>query len=200
MWTAPREIVVDKERQTVQSPKFMLMVVWNPIGFHVPCSESPPEGAQIQCTILYYYTNNILVAISDWRWQTGATRPNKLCVHFDNARPHTTKMSRDYIGLNRMKQAPHPPYSPDLSPSDFFLLGYVKGKLMGYCAETPSELLVRIRVILAEIPRETLKAVFLEWMEQLQKRVQGDCEYIRLAKRTQYIEIDFNREIPLCYT
>jgi hypothetical protein len=41
-------------------------------------------------------------------------------------------------------------------------LGYVKGKLMGYRAETPSELLVRIRVILAEIPRGTLNTVFLE--------------------------------------
>jgi hypothetical protein len=39
---------------------------------------------------------------------------------------------------------------------------------MRYRAETPSELLVRIRVILAEIPRETLNAVFLEWMERLQ--------------------------------
>jgi hypothetical protein len=36
---------------------------------------------------------------------------------------------------------------------------------MGYRAETPSELLVRIRVILAEIPRETLNAVFLEWID-----------------------------------
>jgi hypothetical protein len=67
-----------------------------------------------------------------------------------------------------MKQAPHPPYSPDLACSDFFLFGCVKGKLMGYRAETPSELLVRIRVILAEILRETLNAVCLEWMERLQ--------------------------------
>jgi hypothetical protein len=36
---------------------------------------------------------------------------------------------------------------------------------MGDRAETPSELLVRILVILAEIPRETLNAVFLEWMD-----------------------------------
>jgi hypothetical protein len=35
MWTAPGEIVVDRERHTVHSPKFMLTVVWNPIGFHV---------------------------------------------------------------------------------------------------------------------------------------------------------------------
>jgi hypothetical protein len=54
-----------------------------------------------------------------------------------------------------------------LAPSDFFLFGTVKVKLMGYWVETPSELLVRIPVIMAEIPRETLNAVFLEWMERL---------------------------------
>jgi hypothetical protein len=57
------------------------------------------------------------------------------------------------------------PYSPDLALSDFFLFGYVKEKLMGYRAETPSEIFVRIPVILAEIPRETLNAVFLEWID-----------------------------------
>jgi hypothetical protein len=49
---------------------------------------------------------------------------------------------------------------------------------MGYRAETPSELFVRIRVIMAEIPRETLNAVFLEWMERLQKCVEVDGEYV----------------------
>jgi hypothetical protein len=77
-----------------------------------------------------------------------------------------------------MKQAPHPPYSPDLAPSDFFLFGYVERKLMEYRAETPSELLVRIQVILAELAREILNAVFLEWMERLQKRVPADGEYV----------------------
>jgi hypothetical protein len=66
-----------------------------------------------------------------------------------------------------MKQVPHLPYSPDLAPSDFSRFGYLKGKLMGYRAETPSKLIVRIRVIMAEIPLETLNAVFLEWMERL---------------------------------
>jgi hypothetical protein len=65
-----------------------------------------------------------------------------------------------------------------LAPSDFVLLGYLKGKQTGYRAATASELLVHIRVILAEIPRETLNAVFLEWMERLQKCVQVDGEYV----------------------
>jgi hypothetical protein len=81
-------------------------------------------------------------------------------LHADNARPHTAKVSTDYVTRNRMKRAPHPPDSPDLASSDFFLFGYVKRKLMGYRAESESELLVGIGVILAEIPRDILNAVF----------------------------------------
>jgi histone-lysine N-methyltransferase SETMAR len=117
MWTTPGEIVVERERRTVQSPKFMLTVMWNPIEFHD--LKALPKGRTFNAQ---YHTNNILVTSLDWRWQTGGTRPNKLWVDSDNARPHTAKMSKDYIGLNRMKQAPHPAYSPDLAPSDFFLL------------------------------------------------------------------------------
>jgi hypothetical protein len=95
MWTTPGEIVVERERHTVQSPKFMLTVVWNPIGFHV--LKALPKGRKFNAQ---YYINDILVAISDWRRQTGGTQSNKLWVHFDNARSHTAKMSRDYIGLN----------------------------------------------------------------------------------------------------
>jgi hypothetical protein len=65
-----------------------------------------------------------------------------------------------------------------LALSDFFLFGYVKRKPMGYRAEMPSEFLVRIRVILAEIPRDTLNTVFLEWMERSQKCVQINGDYV----------------------
>jgi hypothetical protein len=77
-----------------------------------------------------------------------------------------------------MKQGRHPPYSRDLAPFDFFLFGYVKRKLMRYHAESPSELLIRIRVILSEIPGETLNAVFREWMEQLWKCIDTNGEYV----------------------
>jgi hypothetical protein len=35
IWTAPGEIVVDRERYTFQSSKFVLTVVWNLFKFHV---------------------------------------------------------------------------------------------------------------------------------------------------------------------
>jgi hypothetical protein len=51
----------------------MLTVVWNPIGFHVLKALSKGRKFNAQ-----YYTNDIVVAISDWRRQTGRTRLNKL--------------------------------------------------------------------------------------------------------------------------
>jgi hypothetical protein len=135
----------------------MLTIVWNPSGFHIV--KALPKGSKFSAQ---YYTNNILIAISDWRRLAGKRIPNKLWVHADNARPRNAKVSTDFIALNRMKQTIHAPYSPDLVPRDFFLFGYVKRKLMGHHADSPSELLIRIRVILSEIPRKTLNAVFLE--------------------------------------
>jgi hypothetical protein len=121
MWTGPGEIVVDREQHTVQSPKFMLTVMWNLVGFHV--LKALPKGRKFNAQ---YYINDILVAISDWRRQTGGTRPNKLWVHSDNARPHTVKMPRDYIDLNRMKQAPHPPIRQIWHPRTFSFLATSK--------------------------------------------------------------------------
>jgi hypothetical protein len=86
-------------------------------------------------------------------------------------------MSKDYIGLNRMKQSYHPPIRQIWHPRTFpFCLRQRKAD--GYRAETPSEFLVRIRMIRAEIPRETLNAIFLEWMERLQKYVHIHGEYV----------------------
>jgi hypothetical protein len=99
----------------------MLTAVWNPIGFHI--LKAVPKGRKFNAQ---YSTNDILVAISDWRGQTGGTQQNKLWAHSDNARLHPAKMSRDYIGLNRMKQAPHPPIRQIWHPRTFSLLATAK--------------------------------------------------------------------------
>jgi hypothetical protein len=151
----------------------MTTIVWNPSGFHVV--KALPKWSKFNADC---YINNILVAISDWRRLTGGMWQNKLWIHADNAHPHIAKVSSDYIARNEIKTAPHPSYSPDLAPSGFFLFGYGKGKLMGYQAGSATELLVRIQVILAEILREALNMVFLEWMQRMQKYINSDGEYV----------------------
>jgi transposase len=85
--------------------------------------ESLPKG--IKWTAIYYL-DNILSEIAAL-WDAGSHR--KMIVHADNAGPHAAKCVTEYTDHNSLKRAPHPPYSPDLTPSDFYLFGDVKHQL-----------------------------------------------------------------------
>jgi len=47
---------------------------------------------------------------------------NETLLQYDNARPHTSAATRDAIQRLDFPVLPHPPYSPDLPPSDFLHL------------------------------------------------------------------------------
>jgi histone-lysine N-methyltransferase SETMAR len=49
----------------------------------------------------------------------------------DNGRPHTAAATRDLIATFGWKQFDHPPYSPDLAPSDFHVFLKLKTFLGG---------------------------------------------------------------------
>jgi hypothetical protein len=37
----------------------------------------------------------------------------------NNAKPHIAKSIIEFLEVNKMEKAPHPVYSPDLTPSNF---------------------------------------------------------------------------------
>jgi hypothetical protein len=96
MRTAPGEILPDRERYTIQSPKFIARIVWNASGFHVV--KAFPKWNKFNAQ---YHTNNIRVAISDWRRWSGRTQQSKLWLWLlaDNARPHTAecRLTRSFV-------------------------------------------------------------------------------------------------------
>jgi histone-lysine N-methyltransferase SETMAR len=49
----------------------------------------------------------------------------------DNARPHNATATVSTIEEQRFECIPHPPYSPDLAPSDFYVFGPLKDALSG---------------------------------------------------------------------
>jgi hypothetical protein len=80
-----------------------------------------------------------------------------------------------------MKSVPHPPYSPDLAPSDFYLFGDVKRCLAGLSFEDADQLLAAVEGVLDGIEKVTLQAVFLEWMDRLRECIATNGEHTEQA-------------------
>lgn len=58
-------------------------------------------------------------------------RPGRVLIQHDNARPHTAHLTQAAVAELGWEVLAHPPYSPDLAPSDFFLFGRLKSFLQG---------------------------------------------------------------------
>ena len=75
----------------------------------------------------------------------GKKRPSKgwSGVHLlhDNASPHKCEVVKSFLASEKMKVLNHPPYSPDLSPCDFFLFPRLKKYFL--------EISIRLEVLLA---------------------------------------------------
>jgi hypothetical protein len=54
----------------------------------------------------------------------------------------------------------HPAYSPDFAPSDFFLFGSLKEKLIDFDCRSREHVKIAITSIFTEIDTETLVAIF----------------------------------------
>jgi len=69
-----------------------------------------------------------------------------------------------------------PPPSPDLSTCDFYLWGYLKGKLYAYNAKTLEDLKENIRTEILRIDTAELHRVYDNMLQRAQKciDVQGD--------------------------
>jgi histone-lysine N-methyltransferase SETMAR len=85
-------------------------------------------------------------------------------LHLDNARPHISQDSAEYIERHRLVRVPHPPDSPNLAPSDFYLFGYMKGRRAKRYGTTKEDLFRNVTEILNSISEEELVRVFLDWM------------------------------------
>ena len=87
-------------------------------------------------------------------------------------------MTKHHLGQIGLSQMPHPAYSPDLAPSDFYLFGRLKNNLLGKEFRTESELKQAVLDDLDKISYQELRRVFNNWVLRLNKCVSEAGEYV----------------------
>ncbi len=95
-------------------------------------------------------------------WQPNPVHPHlrNVCFHHDNARPHTANATA--VKLADYQWVPHPPYSPDLAPCDFFLFPFLKKHMWGIQFDSVADAQAEARRILRTTPEATFRKAITE--------------------------------------
>ena len=115
-WKRPGSPPPKKFRTQSSASKVMAMVFWDSKG--IILIDYKPAGTSITGE---YYAN----VIKQLRVAAGV-----LLLH-DNAPVHKSRVAQAAIPKCKLEQLNHPPYSPDLAPSDYYLVRNLKSHLRG---------------------------------------------------------------------
>jgi histone-lysine N-methyltransferase SETMAR len=136
----------------------MLIIFWSPFGFLLVrilakryhfdagffCSEIPQEIDRIRPK------------------GTAEDIRRRVALHLDNASPRTVRAILVYLESHQMKRAFHPPFSPDLAISDFYLFDKLEIALMWEKFGDECGILDDVMRLLDDISRDELEAIFEE--------------------------------------
>jgi len=89
-------------------------------------------------------------------------RNNTWLFHHDNAPSHAALLTRWFLTDNKVTVVPHPPYSPDLAPSDF-LFPKLKMKLKGRRFQTLEEIQAESQTFLNSLRENDFQECFKNW-------------------------------------
>lgn len=163
----PRTIV----RRDRFEPKSMFSIFFKTTGLvHIDCME---KGSTI--TSNYYVNNCLYPVLQEIIKQRPTSGAKSMKFLHDNARPHVTKEVKTYLNEAGIIIIRHPPYSPDLAPSDYWLFDYIKTRLDDH-ADVESQKR-QITKILRAIPKEEFRKTFDKYLERLQLCINNNGDY-----------------------
>lgn len=172
-WRSPGSPVKKIARMSKSKMKCMLITFFDAKGLlH---HEFVPEGETVN---QYYYTdvlNRLIAKVS--RKRTEIWRQKSCLLLHDNARPHVAKTVTDFLKHKEIVVLPHPPYSPDLSPCDFYLFSRLKKIKKGQRLSSIDEIKEVISRELKLVTADDYATCFSSLVKRWRKCLERNGEY-----------------------
>ena len=173
MWLTkdePRPVVC---KPGFQSRKRLFTIFFN--HEHLVAVDVLPEKSTM--TGRYYKENVLPQVVSKLNESRPMTGTSRIMILHDNASSHKTNAVTQYLSENHITALPHPAYSPDLAPCDFWLFPKLKEILAGNKYTRAQDLAKAVNSELRGIPKEQYRAAFDKWRRRLQLCVERGGEY-----------------------
>lgn len=174
VWLHPDEPRPTTLRTHFQSRKRMLTIFFSSSGAVVV--DVLPEK---QTMTSAYYSQQVLPKVLEAARISQPTRlrAGRLHILHDNASSHKTRAVQEFLRENKFQTLPHPAYSPDLAPCDFWLFPLLTEKLANINFQRVQDLARRVNSELRAIPKEQYADAFKKWIQRLEKCVRFHGEY-----------------------
>jgi len=139
-----------------------------------PCRLSD-RSQNSQCSLLLRPPGNRRERKIRSKRKTGGKR---VALLQDNARSHTAKTTMETLRKLKWNLLTHPPYSPDLAPSDFYLFGGLKSDLQGMRFADNAAVIQTVREWIRRQPQAFFEKGIRMLPERWKKCVDSGGEYI----------------------
>lgn len=172
-WKHPGSPAAKKFKVVSSAGKIMTTVFWDCEGVLLVCFQKHGEtvNATSYCAVLRELRDSIR------RKRPTLLTDGVLLLH-DNARPHVARATQETIRQLNWEVLDHPPYSPDLAPSDFHLFGPLKEHLGGQRFEDDEELKLAVRRWLRQQPQAFYAAGFRKLVQRWDKCINTGGDYV----------------------
>jgi hypothetical protein len=102
-------------KRTIASEKRMLTVFWGIHGIAHYCWLQKDNTLDLP-----FFCEEVFSPLAQkMQLNSRKTRKPLTLIHIDNARVHTARATQEKLDVSRFKRTPQPPYSPDITSSDF---------------------------------------------------------------------------------
>jgi histone-lysine N-methyltransferase SETMAR len=176
VWKRPEEKPVLKRRSgTSHKRELMLTVFWSASGVLLVdyLEKGRTMKSDYYCNLLQQVGNLQQPAQS----RSGLNRRRVWFLH-DNAPIHTSHMTNASLNTLPLILLPHPPYSPDLAPSDFHLFRHLKKALRGEHFPDAESLRMFVNTWIADRPPLFFRQAFFDLHRRWMKTVEAAGSYI----------------------
>jgi histone-lysine N-methyltransferase SETMAR len=129
-------------------------------------------NGKFYCEVLKWLREGI------WRKHPDKWKKNSWFLHHDNAPAHTSLAVRQFLKSKNITVVPHPSYSPDLAPCNFFLFPKMKLQLKGCHFDMTEEIHTETQEVIDTFKFENFQGCMKSWETRWDCYIHSQGDYI----------------------